>query len=426
MIENEDIPITNDLVLVGGGHSHIILMMELSKKPIQGNRITLVSNEIDTPYSGMIPGFIEGVYSWRESHIDLYKLSLRLNIRFIHSKVINISSANKEIYLKDRPSIKFDVLSVDSGIESNYKNIKGAEKFCIPVKPISGLANNFLNKIKDLNDIAFIGGGAGAVELALAIRKRYIRDKSNLKISIITGINGLLSSFSNHTRQTSKIALKESSINIIENTEVLEVKKNKIIMSDNNTLKIDKCILSTNAMAPNWLKSSDIKLNASGFIIVNNAFQTNSEFIFAAGDIVDFDNQNLHKAGVFAVRSGKPLAKSIKSYIMTKSGKKYSFRKNYLALIGLSNGYTIGTKYNFSYSSKFNSFLKKYIDQKFINKFNNKSSIKSELILDIINKTLSLLNINSKFNFIKTNQMQCKGCAAKVPFTALKLSLIHI
>ena len=423
MIENEDIPITNDLVLVGGGHSHIILMMELSKKPIQGNRITLVSNEIDTPYSGMIPGFIEGVYSWRESHIDLYKLSLRLNIRFIHSKVINISSANKEIYLKDRPSIKFDVLSVDSGIESNYKKIKGAEKFCIPVKPISGLANNFLNKIKDLNDIAFIGGGAGAVELALAIRKRYIRDKSNLKISIITGKNGLLSSFSNHTRQTSKNALKEAGISIIENTEVLEVKKNKIIMSDNNTLKIDKCILSTNAMAPNWLKSSDIKLNANGFIIVNSAFQTNREFIFAAGDIVDFDNQNLHKAGVFAVRSGKPLAKSIKSYIITKSGKKYSFRKNYLALIGLSNGYTIGTKYNYSYSSKFNSFLKKYIDQKFIDKFKNKSSKKNEYISDIINKTLSLLDINSKFNFVKSNQMQCKGCAAKVPFTALKNTL---
>ena len=68
MIENEDIPITNDLVLVGGGHSHIILMMELSKKPIQGNRITLVSNEIDTPYSGMIPGFIRSLFVARKSY----------------------------------------------------------------------------------------------------------------------------------------------------------------------------------------------------------------------------------------------------------------------------------------------------------------------------------------------------------------------
>ena len=71
----------------------------------------------------------------------------------------------------------------------------------------------------------------------------------------------------------------------------------------------------------------DIKLNNKGFIVVNNAFQTNKGFIFAAGDIVDFDNQNLKKAGVYAVRSGKPLAKSIKSYIKNKVGKNYKFSK---------------------------------------------------------------------------------------------------
>ena len=58
MNDNEDIPIINDLVLIGGGHSNLSVIMELSKKPLKGNRITLISNEIDTPYSGMIPGFI--------------------------------------------------------------------------------------------------------------------------------------------------------------------------------------------------------------------------------------------------------------------------------------------------------------------------------------------------------------------------------
>ena len=116
MINNEEIPITNDLVLIGGGHSHLSVIMELSKKPLKGNRITLISNEIDTPYSGMIPGFIEGIYSWRESHIDLYKLCIKLNIRFIHAEVTQISAINKEVYLKGRPKLKFDVLSINSGI----------------------------------------------------------------------------------------------------------------------------------------------------------------------------------------------------------------------------------------------------------------------------------------------------------------------
>jgi selenide,water dikinase len=92
MIENEQNRIANDLVLIGGGHSHLILIMQFSKNTIQGTRITLISDEMDIPYSGMIPGFIEGTYSWRESHIDLYKLTQRLNIRFINSKVVKISS----------------------------------------------------------------------------------------------------------------------------------------------------------------------------------------------------------------------------------------------------------------------------------------------------------------------------------------------
>ena len=126
MFKQQDTPINNDLVLIGGGHSHIMLMMELSKNPIQGNRITLINNEIDIPYSGMIPGFIEGIYTWRETHIDLYKLCFKLDIRFIHSEVIEISALNKEIILKNRPKIKFDILSINTGIQSSNKNIKGA------------------------------------------------------------------------------------------------------------------------------------------------------------------------------------------------------------------------------------------------------------------------------------------------------------
>ena len=78
MYTSKNTIIKNDLVLVGGGHAHLILLMKFAKKPILGTRITLVSNELDTPYSGMIPGYIEGEYSWRESHIDLYKFAERL------------------------------------------------------------------------------------------------------------------------------------------------------------------------------------------------------------------------------------------------------------------------------------------------------------------------------------------------------------
>ncbi|MDA9165713.1 FAD-dependent oxidoreductase, partial [Alphaproteobacteria bacterium] len=307
MIQIEEIPITNDLVLIGGGHSHLLVLMKLSKRPIKGNRITLITNEIDTPYSGMIPGYIEGIYSWRDSHIDLYRLCLKLNVRFIHAEVERVSAYDKEIYFKDRPKIKFDVLSINTGIQSNNSDIKGAAKYCLPVKPISKLANNFLNKITNYKSIAFIGGGAGSVELALAIKKRFLNINQEIKITLISGKRGLLSAFPQKTKLISLKTLEKFKIDIIEYKRVLEVKPKQIILSDKSILKIDKAILSTNSMTPKWLTRSDILLTKDNYILVNKSFQTNYKYVFASGDVIDFDNQNLKKAGVFAVRSGKPL-----------------------------------------------------------------------------------------------------------------------
>ena len=84
-------------------------------------------------------------------------------------------------------------------------------------------------------------------------------------------------------------------------------------------------------MAPEWIKKSDIILNRNNFIIVNNKFQTNYNYVFAAGDIVDFNNQNLSKSGVYAVKSGKPLARSIRGFIQ----KKYLFLINLIKIIYL-------------------------------------------------------------------------------------------
>lgn len=423
MIQIEEIPITNDLVLIGGGHSHLSVLMKLSKRPINGNRITLITNEIDTPYSGMIPGYIEGIYSWRDSHIDLYRLCLKLNVRFIHAEVERVSAYEKEIYFKDRPKIKFDVLSINTGIQSNNREIKGAAKYCLPVKPISKLTNNFLNKITNFKSIAFIGGGAGSVELALAIKKRFLNINQDIKITIITGKRGLLSTFPQKTKLTSLKTLEKFKIDIIEYKRVLEVKPKQIILSDKSLLKIDKAILSTNSMTPKWLAKSDILLTKDNYILVNKSFQTNYKYVFASGDVIDFNNQNLKKAGVFAVRSGKPLAINIRKFILGKKLVEYKFNKNYLALIGTSKRSAIATKYNLTFNSRFFFYLKKYIDQNFIKKFSD-FKIRKKFTLEALKTDVLNIFVKHKEKITDKNDiMQCKGCAAKVPLNALKQAL---
>ncbi|MFM7438496.1 MAG: FAD-dependent oxidoreductase, partial [Snowella sp.] len=166
------------LVLIGGGHSHAIALKEWQKNPIANVKLTLITNVLQTPYSGMLPGYIAGFYRFEETHIDLRKLAQFTQTELVLTTAIALDLIKNQVICADCPPINFDILSIDIGSTPTLMNITGSE-YVIPAKPVPQLLeawDNLLNHVhqnpQQAISISIVGGGAGGVELALNMRSR--------------------------------------------------------------------------------------------------------------------------------------------------------------------------------------------------------------------------------------------------------------
>ena len=130
---NNSFPLVQDLVLIGGGHTHALVLRKWGMKPLAGVRVTVINPGPTAPYSGMLPGFVAGHYKRDDLDIDLIQLARFAGARVINGKATGIDLARREITVSGRPPIAYDVASLDVGITSEMPNLSGFADHGIPV-----------------------------------------------------------------------------------------------------------------------------------------------------------------------------------------------------------------------------------------------------------------------------------------------------
>lgn len=400
-------PQLKDLVLVGGGHSHVAVLKMFGMRRLPGVRVTLVSKDAWTPYSGMLPGYIAGHYSFEEAHIDLRPLCRFAGARFIRGEVAGLDLDDKRVLIRDRLGLKFDLLSINIGSTPRAADIPGASTHALPIKPIEQFLAGWKKIVEQHAGrirIAVVGGGAGGVELTLACRHRLLSE--NPEFHLVTDTDVLLASHNRATQKKFDRILRERGIAIHLGHRVISVDRNKLACEGGATVPFDTLLWVTNAAAPKWPKEAGLAVDEHGFIAVNDRLQSLSHpDVFAAGDVAAVEGHPRPKSGVFAVRQGMPLARNLRATLSDELLRPFKPQKHFLSIISTGDQYAVASRNSWAVEGGWVWEAKDWIDRRWMRQYQELQPMPMAA---------------------SSVPMRCGGCGGKVGSTLLSRALNRI
>jgi selenide,water dikinase len=417
------VPIAKDVVLLGAGHAHVGVLKSFGMQPMPGVRLTLVTRQVHTPYSGMLPGLIAGHYDFDQVHIDTGPLAQFARARLYQDEAIGLDLKGRRVLCRNRQPVPYDVLSIDIGSTPGGADVPGAAEHAIPVKPI----DQFLERFEAARQlvlaaggrmrIGIVGGGAAGVELALSLQYRLRRDLAAaggdadaLRFVILSGSGTIVPTLAATARQRLERVLAERRIEVLTGARVVAIKPDGVDLEGGQTQHLDAVLWTTQARAAPWLAETGLALDARGFIAVDDHLQSLSHpGVFAAGDVASMRGHDLPKSGVYAVRQTPVLTENIRRALAGWSLKTYRPQKEALYLVSTGDRYAIGARNGLSVEGAWVWRWKDHIDRKFMDEFNVLPEMGQAADVPALARPLA-----AEAAAVESAAMRCRGCGAKV------------
>ena len=403
------LPLTRDLVLIGGGHTHALVLRSWGMNPLPGVRVTVINPGPTAPYSGMLPGFVAGHYTRDELDIDLVQLARFAGARMINGYATGIDTQARTITVAGRPPIGYDVAAVDVGITSAMPDLPGFTTHAIPAKPLGQFASRWdaFREQADNPQIAIIGGGVAGAELAMAMA--YALHGKSPTVRLIDR-SKVITALGYKARQKMLSALTASNVEIIEDAEVTEIFAQGVVLRDGRTIRSDFTTGAAGAKPHDWIAQTGLDLH-EGFITVDANLQSSAPEVFAVGDCAHLNHDPRPKAGVYAVREAPILFDNLRAALSGGELRPYKPQRDYLKLISLGEKSALAEKFGTAREGALLWKLKDYIDRKFMTQFDALPVMGAPKL-----PRTAALGMKEALG----DKPMCGGCGAKVGRTALQ------
>ncbi|MBJ3763449.1 selenide, water dikinase SelD [Maribius pontilimi] len=408
-------PATRDLVLIGGGHAHALVLRAWGMDPLPGARLTLINPGPTAPYTGMLPGFVAGHYDRDTLEIDLMRLARFAGARIILGHATGIDRAAGEIAVEDAllgpRRVAYDVASIDIGIHSDMPDLPGFDAHGVAAKPLGRFASKWASHLDGPDRAApkaVIGGGVAGVELAMAMSF----GAGGAPVTVIDS-SAALSGVGRGAERALRHAMQRHDVTLIERAEVSEIKATHVLLADGRTIPARFVTGAAGARPYAWLAETGLDLH-EGFVTVDDTLRSSDRAIFAAGDCAHMGFAPRPKAGVFAVRQAPILTRNFRAAMGAGRWSYYRPQRDYLKLISTGQKSAVADKLGLRLSGPLLWRWKDHIDRTFMSRLADLPAMNTEPPSEHAAGLDAL-----------TDQAPCGGCAAKVGQATLSAALAH-
>lgn len=418
------IPLTRDLVLVGGGHAHALVLRAWAMRPLPGVRLSLINPDPVAPYTGMLPGHVGGHYPREALMIDLVRLVRFAGARLILDRATGLDPQAKLVQLAGRPPVAFDLASVDIGIGSGLPDLPGAGTHAVAAKPLGPYAVQwaaFLCTAKQSPGparVVLVGGGVGGIELALAMAHRMRSEGlSGASVTVLEQSPAALPGVGKGARQA--LLRHCARLGVVLRCAVRPARfcADAVELADGARIPSEFTVLVAGARPQAWLAETGLALT-DGFLAVSDTLQTSDPAILAAGDCAHMGFAPRPKAGVFAVRQAPVLLHNLKALASGDRLRRFRPQRDYLKLISTGGKAAVADKWGLPLEGAWLWRWKDRIDLRFMAMFHELPAMATPALPAQVAR-----DVRAE---VQETPPLCGGCGAKVAGGALKAGLVGL